>query len=600
LVQSNILSGNTDILLVSPEKLSNQEFTENILIPIANKIGLFVVDEAHCISDWGHDFRPDYRRIVRILQALPKNIPVLATTATANNRVVEDIQNQLGESLQIVRGELTRESLQLQNIHLPSSTDRMAWLVENLPTLPGSGIIYVLTVRHADRLTEWLKNQNINAEAYYGSLDSNPNTNSRKKIELENRLLKNEIKVLVATTALSMGFDKPDLGFVIHYQKPASIVHYYQQVGRAGRAINNAYGILLSGAKDDEINNYFINNAFPLQEHILELIEALRSGDGDSTTTLESKTNLPGGKIKNILKFLSLESPSPVVQQDKKWYATSVEYQIDSDKIRKLTEIRYQEQQQMRDYMSSSQCLMTFLSAALDDISSQSCGKCAVCLNRDVISSDYSSTLSDRAIQYLKHNNNLIKPRKRWGQSAATNPFTSYGFSGRDIKPLEAECGRALSLWGEEGWGNLVKQGKYKDNSFDDILVQATIEMVKRWQPDPFPIWVTCVPSLNHPNLVSDFARRLAEGLNLPFYPVVKKIKENKPQKKMGNSYQQTHNLDGVFEIEEHPATSGSVFLVDDMVDSGWTFTVIAALLKQSGSDRVFPLALANSRNFSD
>jgi ATP-dependent DNA helicase RecQ len=590
-VKARVLFGDTDILLISPERLANQYFTETILSPISQNIGLFVVDEAHCISDWGHDFRPDYRRIVRILQALPNNIPVLATTATANNRVVADIETQLGDRLQIVRGQLTRESLQLQNISIPSPAARMAWLVDRLPELPGSGIIYTLTIKDADRVAEWLRQNDILAESYHSQL------NLDAKIELEDRLLDNDIKVLVATTALGMGFDKPDLGFVIHYQRPGSVVHYYQQVGRAGRAVDRAYGILLSGAEDDDITNYFIQNAFPLQGHVSEVIEALKSSeDGLSSVVLESKTNLAKGRLDKVLKFLSLESPSPVTKEDSKWYANPVNYQLDVEKIERLTEIRNQEQQQMQDYMVSSQCLMTFLSTALDDKDPQPCGKCAVCLDRNLISTDYSSALLEQAVRYLKRSNYPIEPRKLWNAGS----LTSYGFSGR-IKPaLQAEQGKALSLWGDEGWGKLVKQGKYTDESFNDDLVRATIEMIQRWQPNPRPTWVTCVPSLNRPSLVPDFARRLAEGLQIPFYPVVTKVKQNQPQKEMGNSYQQARNLDGVFEIDRSQMQSGTVFLIDDMVDSRWTFTVITALLRQAGCDRVFPLALALNSLSSD
>ena len=231
-IQAQLLTNQIDILLISPERLANQDFLENTLLPISRNIGLFVVDEAHCISDWGHDFRPDYRRIVRILQALPPNIPVLATTATANNRVVDDIKNQLGSTLKISRGALTRNSLQLQNIYLDSQAERMAWLAEILPQIPGSGIIYTLTVADAERLTNWLIIKGINAKAYHSKLDPNSQRNAELREQLENQLLNNEIKVLVATVALGMGFDKPDLAFVIHYQRPGSVVHYYQQVGR--------------------------------------------------------------------------------------------------------------------------------------------------------------------------------------------------------------------------------------------------------------------------------------------------------------------------------------------------------------------------------
>ncbi len=272
-VRRQLLAGEVDILLISPERLANEEFREQVLLPLAKRIGLFVVDEAHCISDWGHDFRPDYRRIVRILQALPQNIPVLATTPTANNRVVSDIIAQLGSNLRVSRGALARESLSLQNIHLASPAARLAWLAQYLPAISGSGIIYTLTVRDAERVASWLQFQGIDASAYHSEKDG------EVRLELEERLLKNQIKALVATTALGMGFDKPDLGFVIHYQRPGSAVHYYQQVGRAGRAVERAYGILLSGDEDDDIANYFIKTAFPPQAHTQQVLSALNQAE---------------------------------------------------------------------------------------------------------------------------------------------------------------------------------------------------------------------------------------------------------------------------------------------------------------------------------
>ncbi|MFW6358362.1 MAG: RecQ family ATP-dependent DNA helicase [Chroococcales cyanobacterium] len=343
-VKTQLLAGKTDILLISPERLANDEFRDSILFPISSKIGLFVVDEAHCISDWGHDFRPDYRRIVRILQALPTNIPALATTATANNRVVNDITAQLGENLHVLRGKLTRKTLQLQNLFLPDPATRMAWLAEQLPGLPQSGIIYTLTIRDAEQVSAWLQTQGINVKPYHSNLGN------EERESLENQLINNEIKALVATTALGMGFDKPDLGFVIHYQRPGSVVHYYQQVGRAGRAVEQAYGILLSGDEDEDITNYFIETAFPPQAHTELLLNALNSAsNGLSILELQQHLNLSTGQINKVLKLLSLESPAPVVKQGSKWYATPINYQPDIAKIEQLTRIRQQEQAQMRE-----------------------------------------------------------------------------------------------------------------------------------------------------------------------------------------------------------------------------------------------------------
>jgi ATP-dependent DNA helicase RecQ len=300
-IERGLHQNEVDILLISPERLANDDFVDRCLLPIANHIGLFVVDEAHCISDWGHDFRPDYRRIVRILAALPRNIPVLATTATANDRVMEDVVGQLGPSLEVQRGPLTRASLNLQNIYLPSQAARMAWLAHRIPKLPGSGIVYTLTVKDSERLAEWLRSQGIDAESYNGGMET-----GQREI-LENRLLNNEVKTLVATVALGMGFDKPDLGFVIHFQRPASVVHYYQQVGRAGRAVDNAFGVLLNGEEDDSIAEYFIRSAFPTPEDVDQLLTAMRTAGRPLTVPkLQECVNLSKAKIEKILKFLVL------------------------------------------------------------------------------------------------------------------------------------------------------------------------------------------------------------------------------------------------------------------------------------------------------
>ena len=273
-----------------------------------------VIDEAHCISDWGHDFRPDYRRIVNILRQLPTNTPVLGTTATANNRVVDDIQAQLG-NIQIQRGPLIRKSLALQTMVLPDQASRLAWLAQVIPALPGTGIVYTLTVRDAEQVADWLSDYGIDAKAYHGSIQAKGYENSNVyRQHLEEQLLNNQLKVLVATTALGMGYDKPDLGFVIHYQAPGSIVGYYQQVGRAGRGIANAVGVLMSGVEDRDIHEFFRNSAFPPESQAHEILQALENSDGLSLREIEEQTNQRYGQIEKVLKLLSVENPAPVIK----------------------------------------------------------------------------------------------------------------------------------------------------------------------------------------------------------------------------------------------------------------------------------------------
>ena len=475
-VQQRLLNGEMDILLISPERLANDQFRENALLPVADRVGLFVVDEAHCISDWGHDFRPDYRRIVRILQALPPNIPVLATTATANDRVVKDVAAQLG-NLNIERGPLVRDSLRLQNIWLPSPAARMAWLAENLPRLPGSGIVYTLTIRDAERVAAWLRQNNIDARAYHSRVDD--------RQELEDRLLGNQIKALVATVALGMGFDKPDLGFVVHFQRPGSVVHYYQQVGRAGRAVDEAYGILLSGYEDDDIIDFFIRNAFPPQAHVKQVLGALKQAEnGLSVPMLQQEINLRKGDIDKTLKFLSVETPSPVIKQGPRWYATPIDYELDRETIEQLCALRRIEQQEMRNYMESDQCLMQFLSSALDDPHPSPCNRCANCLGELLLPEAVIPDLANAAALFLKRSHRPIYPRKRWVEAGA---LCEYGFSGPISNELIAEEGRALSQWGDAGWGQLVRDGKYHDGRFADELIDACLQMIDSWAPNPKP-----------------------------------------------------------------------------------------------------------------
>lgn len=585
-----ILNNQIDCLLISPERLANDNFIETVLQPIADRIALMVIDEAHCISDWGHDFRPDYRRIVNILRQLPANTPVLGTTATANNRVVEDIQTQLGDT-QIHRGPLTRESLALQTMMLPDQASRLAWLAQVIPMLPGTGIVYTLTVRDAEQVAQWLTANSINVKAYHGSVEAEgfENSNTYRQY-LEELLLTNQLKVLVATTALGMGYDKPDLSFVIHYQAPGSIVAYYQQVGRAGRGIDYAWGILMSGVEDQSIHNFFRESAFPSEVQVNEILQVLESSDGLSLRGIEEQTNLRYGQIEKVLKLLSVENPAPVIKVESRWVRTPVHYQMDHARIAHLTGRRIQEWQEVQAYLADSDCKMTFLRRALDDYDPTPCGKCASCIGHSVIKQAIDPALAHQASTFLKHAEMVIAPKAQ----VAANAFLEYGFHGNLPQNLRAQEGRVLSRWGDAGWGRTVADNKHTGR-FSDELVEAIADMIQqRWQPNPAPQWVCCVPSHNHPELVPDSARRLAARLGLPFVDAVSKIKENKPQKGQQNRFHQCRNLDGAFAVTQL-RHGQPVLLVDDIVDSGWTLTVIAALLQQAGSGVVYPVALASS-----
>jgi ATP-dependent DNA helicase RecQ len=586
-IKQRILSDQIDAVLISPERLSNEAFIDEILLLVADRIGLLVVDEIHCISDWGHDFRPDYQRLINVLRQMPPNMPVLGTTATANDRVIQDVRAQLGD-IDIQRGPLARDSLALQTIRLP---DQAAWLAQHIPKLPGTGIIYVLTVRDAEQVAAWLNRQGITARAYHGSIEHPDFEDSNQyRRHLENLLLQNEIKVLVATIALGMGYDKPDLGFVIHYQTASSIMAYYQQVGRAGRAINNAYGVLLSGSEDNDIHEYFRRSAFPDEQYVNAILQALEKNDGLSVIQLQKYLNLRQGQIEKVLKILSVENPAPVIKQGSKWQRTPVSFRMDRERIEHLIQQRETEWQEIQGYIDSDGCLMAYLRNALDDPETIECGRCVICRGEPVVSTKVDRRLAITAGQFLRQAEMPFKPKKQ----VPTDAFEIYGFQGNLPPTLQASEGRILSRWGDSGWGSLVANDKHA-GYFRDELVEAMAEMIEqRWQPELTLEWVTCVPSRDHPMLVPAFAQRLATRLGLPFVGAIHKVVDNEPQKSQQNRFHQCKNLDGAFKISEN-IPKAPVLLVDDVIDSGWTMVILAALLRRAGSRSVYPVALAST-----
>lgn len=596
---ARLLNDQLDAIIISPEQLSKPAFVEEVLRPISDSIGMFVIDEAHCISDWGHDFRPDYKRINNVLGFLPVNLPVLATTATANMRVINDVASQLGGHPAIFRGRLTRESIHLQTIAYNKRSQRLAWLADVLPTIDGTGIIYTATTRDAELVAAWLKHCGISAEAYYGTLKGMATQESQaRRLELEDDLLNNRLKALVATSALGMGYDKPDLAFVIHFQSPGSVVGYYQQVGRAGRGISKAHGVLLSGDEDDAIQQYFIDNAFPKEELVAEILQQLEdAGDGLKPAEIERLVNGRPKKIEAALKFLGAESPPPVVVSDwqpVRYSRTITDYELPHDTIQRLSDIKRQEWQSMQAYVAHDGCLMQFLANELDEDDAQACGKCANCTPEEKLPTGYRHETGLAAVEFLENQFIEILPKKRGASShaEAAARFPEYGLP-FNFGDLAHEPGRALCRWGEAGWSEVAMHGK-RHGAFDERLVAASASLIReRWQPDLAPVWVAYVPSPRHPQLVPDFARRLAAQLGLPCVDAVSVAGASEPQKGMENTFHRCRNLDGAFVIGE--VYSGPVLLLDDAVDSGWTLAVVAALLRREGAGPVFPFAIMST-----
>jgi ATP-dependent DNA helicase RecQ len=495
--------------------------------------------------------------------------------------VMDDLRTVLGPNLAVSRGDLNRPSLALQTIRLPSQAERLAWLAQQIQTLPGHGIIYTLTVRDAVSVSDWLKSRGINVEAYTGE-------SGDRRVELEQALLNNDVKALVATTALGMGFDKPDLAFVIHYQTPGSVVAYYQQVGRAGRALDAAYGVLLSGKEETDITDYFIDSAFPTEDEVDAVIGALEGAPaGLSVPQLLAQLNISKGRIEKTIALLSLESPAPIAKQGTKWQLTIAQLSDGFwERAQRLTQLRRGEQAQMQDYVSLKTDHMAFLIRALD-------------VNPDGVTAPalaplptaLDESLVREAIAFLRRTSLPIEPRQKWPAGG----MPRYNVRGDIPAPLRVQPGKALCMWGDAGWGGLVRQGKYHDRRFADDLVRACVALIRQWNPVPFPTWVTAVPSLRHPDLVPDFAARLAAALGLPFQMALAKTDHRPEQKTMANSIQQARNIDGSLGIVAASVPNGPVLLVDDMVDSRWTLTVSAWLLRQHGSGEVWPLVLGQT-----
>ncbi len=571
-----------DLLLISPERLNNPQFRARMLPAFAARVGLLVVDEAHCISDWGHDFRPDYRRIAEMLERLPDGVGVLCTTATANDRVVADVEEQLrlgrgGAQLVAYRGPLGRTSLRFEVVELPGQADRLAWLATWLDELPGSGIVYTLTKRDAEQVAAWLVAHGIAAEAYTGEIDT------ERRIAVEERLLANDLKCVVATSALGMGYDKPDLGFVVHYQAPGSVIAYYQQVGRAGRAIEHAEVVLLRGAEDRRIQDFFIEQAFPRRELVDRVLGHLDAvgAQGASTPELTAMVNLGRGRIDAMLKVLDVEGA--VTRDGSRWVREpGSDWAYDAERYEHITALRRREQATMASFGADGRCLMRALQEELDDPDPRDCGRCSVCTGPR-FDGPLDAVLVREAIDHLR-SQPLTLDTKKMAPDA----------DGRMRKiPAEVvvEEGRALARLGDGGWAPVVRAG-LREGAFSDELLDAVDRLVRSWSP---PVrYIAAVPSARHPGVVEDLARRLSATLGIPFADLLERTGERPPQREMSNAAQQAANVRGAFRVTADPPPEPCL-LLDDARLSGWTLAMIGGQLRRRGSGPVYPLALATA-----
>ncbi|MET8528846.1 DEAD/DEAH box helicase [Micromonospora sp. NPDC005172] len=592
-ITAEIQAGAVDVLLISPERLNNPDFRDGVLPKLAATTGLLVVDEAHCVSDWGHDFRPDYRRLRTFLAELPERTPVLATTATANARVTQDVAEQLGDAL-VLRGTLDRESLRLGVLDLPSPAHRLAWLADHLDELPGSGIVYTLTVAAAGEATEFLRSRGYPVASYTGQADD------ADRRAAEQDLLDNKIKALVATSALGMGFDKPDLGFVVHLGAPPSPIAYYQQVGRAGRAVEHAEVLLLPGAEDAAIWRYFASLAFPPEQQVRAVLAALHTDRPLSTQALEPLVDLRRARLELMLKVLDVDGAVRRVRGG--WLATGEPWVYDEARLRRVAEARTVEQQAMREYASTGDCRMRYLRERLDDTGAADCGRCDRCAG-PLFDADVSTAALAAAQTFLGRPGVEIAPKKLWptGLDAVGVPL-----KGRIAPTDQALPGRAVGRLSDLGWGGRLRDlvgPEAPDAPVPDDVAGAVVEVLKAWAhgDNPWPrrpVAVVAVSSRRRPRLVGSLAERIAAVGRLPLLGAVAATGPGGPGGPRGNSAQRVRALHEAFAVPSEladalAALDGPVLLVDDLVDSGWTMTMVARELRRAGAPDVLPLALA-------
>jgi ATP-dependent DNA helicase RecQ len=595
---AEVAAGQVDVLLVSPERLNNPSFRDQVLPELSRSAGLVVIDEAHCISDWGHDFRPDYRRLRTLLGELPAGVPVLATTATANARVTRDVAEQLGtggrgETL-VLRGPLDRDSLRLAVVTLPTAHQRLGWLAARLGELPGSGIVYTLTVAAAEETAAFLREQGLTVASYTGR--DQPEDRARA----EDDLLANRVKALVATSALGMGFDKPDLGFVVHLGAPQSPVAYYQQIGRAGRAMSAERGesaevILLPGREDRDIWAYFASLAFPPEGQVRATLAALaEAGRPLSPAALETRVDLSRSRLESMLKVLDVDGAVRRVSGG--WTATGAPWHYDGERYQRVAAERAREQQAMLAYLATDGCRMEYLRRELDDPDAKPCGRCDNCTGQRE-SAEVPEASSAAARERLLRPGVTIEPRRMW---PAGMKDLGVGAAGKIPAALTAEPGRALGRLTDIGWGAMLRALLTQDAPDEPVtepVVAAAIKVLAAWDWAQRPAGVVTLPSRSRPRLITSLGQRLAEVGRLPYLGAIAYAGDG-PGPRRHNSAQRLSSLWPAFEVPDDVrdalgGAGGPVLAVDDRVETGWTMTVAARLLREAGAPAVLPLVLA-------
>lgn len=571
-IKAKLINDECDVLLISPERLSNNKFVENIL-PYIN-IGMLVIDEVHCISFWGNDFRLDYQRIKDVVALLPKHIPILGTTATANDNIINDIKKQL-PNFRTQKGPLIRKSLNIQVIKLRKNSEKLAWLIDNLPLMEGTGIVYASTIAATRNISAFLNLNGINSLDYSGQ--------SENREEIEYSFLKNKFKVIVATNALGMGFDKEDVGFVIHYHSPDSIASYYQQIGRAGRNLDNAFVVLLKGDEDDKIQEHFIETSLPKATEIQDVLDLFDEHLELRVKQIEMKLNMKRSIIQKCIDYLMITS---AIYKEKSIYRRGLnKYVLDQEGFLRVKASKYKELEDINTFINIDTCYMRYISDSFDDPFAEDCGKCCNCIGEPIFNPIPSKKSLIASERYIRGAHQTIYPRKQF--PIRYNDITR-------IKPeLQNETGFALCYYNDSGYGEYVREDKEKNGSYREELVSETVLLINKMAIINNDTIIMYVPSLRRPNLVEEFAHKVGAKLNVEVRDSIVKTIDSPEQRFMQNSIRQFENVKDAYQVVDDTINERNIILIDDVCDSRWTLTYIGYELKQKGANKVYPYAIA-------
>ncbi len=561
------INGNLKILYIAPERQENSEWLESTL---KMKIAMVVVDEAHCISVWGHDFRPSFKRIINLVKLLPKGLPILATTATATKRVENDIIEQIGDNIISIRGNLMRDNFKLFVIKVSSEDEKMMWLGRHINSFPGNGVIYTGTRVNTEVYANWFEYLGISSTSYNAGLDS------ESRVEIENGLMNNRWKCIISTNALGMGIDKPDIRFVIHTQIPQSLIHYYQEIGRAGRDGETSYVILFYNPKDKSLPQAFIEGARPSinkYEKVISTIKKELLGERE----LMKATNLKLNQVRVIKSDLIEQGiiREVLLGRSKKYEFIPKSKKLDNDAFEKLKESKLKDLQSMIDYVEAESPRMKFICDYLGDNSKQ-----------EYINCDNTSE---------KKINVKIKPE--WEEKLKDFREDKFPILEVESKGSKIVNGIASSFYGVSDVGKLIYSSKYENGGdYPETLLNLFVKAYsKNYKYENFDVIIHIPPSISG-NLVRHFASKVSKKLKIPISHDLIKIRETRQQKEFENNYLKAENISDAFEFKNPTRLKNkNILLIDDVFDSGVTIKEVGKYLSKLGVSKITPLVIAKT-----